>query len=81
MREESGDRIDTREEGETRREVYVRYYERMSIYRDDWGYEATRFSKATRERPLLRNASFEAFLSRGKVGDLEFYFRTGFLHL
>jgi hypothetical protein len=81
MREESGDRIDTREGGETRREVYVRYYEGMSIYRDDLGYEATRFGKATRERPLLERASFEASLSRVKVGDLEFYFRTGFLHL
>jgi hypothetical protein len=62
-------------------EVYVRYYEGMSIYRDDLGYEATRFGKATRERPLLERASFEASLSRVKVGDLEFYFRTGFLHL
>jgi len=81
MREESGDRIDTREGGETRREVYVRYYEGMSIYRDDSGHEATKFSKATREQPLLKCASFEASLSREKVGDLEFYFRTGFLHL
>jgi hypothetical protein len=58
MREESGDRIDTREGGETRREVYVRYYEGMSIYRDDSGYEATSFSNATRERPLLKSGSF-----------------------
>ena len=67
MREESGDRIDTREGGETRREVYVRYYEGMSIYRDDLGYEATSFSKATRERPLLKSAFFEASLSRVKL--------------
>jgi hypothetical protein len=67
MREESGDRIDTREGGGTRREVYVRYYEGMSIYRDGWGYEATSFSKAMRERPLLKSASFEASLSREKL--------------
>ena len=79
---ERGDRIDIREGGgETRREVYVRYYEILSIYRDDLGYETTSFGKMSRERPFLKSASIEAHSFRGKAGDLEFYFRTGFLHI